>query len=95
MNTEIVGVSPDSLASHQRFIEKQSLGVRLLSDPEKSVLKAYSAWGLKKNYGKEYEGVIRTTVLIDPEGMIQTTWSKVRVKGHMENVLEMVKSRIQ
>jgi enoyl-CoA hydratase len=68
LGARVLGVSPDSPQSHARFIEKHQLGIRLLSDADHAVMEKYGAWGLKKNYGKEYEGVIRSTVLIDPEG---------------------------
>jgi len=70
LNAVIIGVSPDSTESHRSFIEKQNLGITLLSDPDRKVHKAYGAWGLKKNYGKEYEGVIRSTFIISPDGKI-------------------------
>ncbi|MFV1977481.1 MAG: peroxiredoxin [Candidatus Scalindua sp.] len=76
----ILGVSPDSTESHRKFIEKHNLYITLLSDPDKKVHKAYGAWGLKKNYGKEYEGVIRSTFIISPGGKIADAWSKVKVR---------------
>lgn len=84
----ILGVSPDSLESHRKFIEKQKLTITLLSDPDKEVLKKYGAWGLKKNYGKEYEGVIRSTFLINPDGEIVKEWRNVKAKGHAARVFE-------
>ncbi|BDY12730.1 thioredoxin-dependent thiol peroxidase [Hydrogenimonas cancrithermarum] len=84
----ILGVSPDSPERHRKFIEKKGLAITLLSDENKEVLKAYGAWGLKKLYGKEYEGVIRSTFIIDPEGNVAAVWPKVRVKGHVEAVKE-------
>ncbi|WP_201352439.1 thioredoxin-dependent thiol peroxidase [Hydrogenimonas urashimensis] len=86
LDAVILGVSPDSPEKHQKFIEKKGLKITLLSEESKDVLKAYGAWGLKKLYGKEYEGVIRSTFLIDPEGRIAAVWPKVRVKGHVEAV---------
>ncbi|NOY24094.1 MAG: thioredoxin-dependent thiol peroxidase [Acidobacteria bacterium] len=83
----IVGVSPDSCAKHRNFIGKKKLTIELLSDSEHQVLEAYGVWQLKKNYGREYYGVVRTTFLIDPEGKIEKIWPKVRVKGHAEAVL--------
>ena len=83
----ILGVSPDSVQSHQKFRQKHELRVTLLSDPEHQVLEAYGAWGKKKMYGREYWGVIRSTFLIDPEGRIAAVWPKVKVKGHVEDVL--------
>ncbi len=87
----ILGVSPQGCASHKRFIEKKGLAITLLCDEEARVLKTYGAWGKKKLYGKEYEGVIRSTFLIDPDGNIAAIWPKVRVKGHVEAVLEKLK----
>ena len=83
----ILGCSPDSPESHCGFIEKQSLKITLLSDPNHDVLKRYGAWGQKQNYGREYEGVIRSTFLIDPKGKLAALWSSVKVDGHVEAVL--------
>jgi len=80
LDTVILGVSPDSTKSHRNFIEKKDLEITLLSDADKSVHKAYGAWGMKKNYGKEYEGVIRSTFLIAPDQTIAASWSNVRVR---------------
>lgn len=91
----VLGVSPQGCDSHKRFIEKKDLKVTLLCDEEIEVLKKYGAWGMKKMYGKEYEGVIRTTVLIDPQGNIAYIWPKVRVKGHVEKVLEKLRELIE
>ncbi len=88
----ILGVSPDSVRSHKRFQEKHGLKVRLLSDPEKEVIKMYGAWGRKKMAGREYFGVIRSTFLIDPQGRVRRIWPKVRVKGHAEEVLNALRS---
>lgn len=88
LNAEVVGVSPDSPASHLRFIDKQGLGLTLLSDPGHEVLAAYGAWGPKKVRGKETEGVIRSTFIIDPKGRVAHPWYKVKVKGHVDEVLE-------
>jgi peroxiredoxin Q/BCP len=82
----ILGVSPDSAKKHKNFIEKKELGITLLSDEEKEVCEAYGVWQLKKNYGKEYMGVVRTTYLINPKGEVAARWDKVRVKGHVEAV---------
>jgi thioredoxin-dependent peroxiredoxin len=86
LDAVVVGVSPDSTKSHRGFVEKQSLNLVLLSDPEHEALEAYSAWKLKKNYGREYMGVQRSTLLIDPEGKIAHAWPNVRAKGHAEAV---------
>ncbi len=87
----VLGVSPDSVKKHQNFITKKELGVTLLSDEDKSVLKEYGVWQLKKNYGREYMGVVRSTFIISPDGKIAAKWEKVRVKGHVEAVLEKLK----
>ncbi len=80
MDADVIGVSPDSEAKHKNFTDKYDLKVRLLADEEKTMLKAFGAWGLKKNYGKEYEGVIRSTFIIDPEGVVQQSWSNIKVR---------------
>lgn len=87
----VAGVSPDSAKSHRRFIEKKELGVTLLSDPEHAILEPYGAWQLKRNYGREYMGVVRSTVLIDPEGVVRKVWPKVRAKGHAAQVLDTLR----
>ena len=84
MGVVVLGISPDSAKAHQSFIAKESLNFTLLSDTQKSALKNYGAWGLKKLYGKEYEGVIRSTFLINPQGKIAYIWKNVKVKGHIE-----------
>ena len=89
------GVSPDSVASHQKFIQKQNLALDLLSDPAHEALKAYGAWGPKKMYGKEYEGVIRSTVVIDPQGVVRLSWPKAKTKGHAAQVLDELKKIAQ
>lgn len=88
LNTVILGISPDSQKSHQKFTDKHSLNIILLSDPDHKVLESYGAWQLKKLYGREYMGVVRSTFLINPEGTIAAVWEKVKVKGHVETVKE-------
>ena len=88
LNAVVLGVSPDSAKTHQSFIDKESLNFTLLSDTDKKTLKAYGAWGLKKLYGKEYEGVIRSTFVIDPQGKIAFLWKNVKVKGHIDAIKE-------
>lgn len=85
-------MSPDSVASHQKFIQKHTFSIDLLSDPDHKVLKSYQAWGKKKMYGKEYEGVIRSTVVIDPDGLVRLTWPKAKAKGHALEVLTELKN---
>ncbi|NLI81146.1 MAG: peroxiredoxin [Deltaproteobacteria bacterium] len=83
----VFGVSPDSVESHRKFQEKHALKLTLLSDPEHRVLEAYGAWGPKKMYGKEYFGVIRSSVLIDPAGNVAHVWPGAKSKGHAAEVL--------
>ncbi len=90
----ILGISPDSPKSHRNFREKKSLTITLLSDEDHKVLEAYGAWQLKKMYGREYMGVVRSTFLIDPNGIIRYIWPKVKVKGHVEDVLNKLKELI-
>jgi len=85
---QIIGISPDLPESHERFIIKYQLSLTLLSDPEKKILKAYEAWGIKKNYGREYEGVIRSTFLINPKGEIVYSWKNVKAIGHAQKVIQ-------
>jgi len=86
-NAVILAASPDSLRSHTNFREKHGLTISLLSDPEKETLTEYGAWQLKKMYGREYMGVVRSTFIINPEGLIAHIWPKVRVKGHVDAVM--------
>ncbi len=86
LNATVIGVSPDSPEKHQKFIEKYKLAVTLLSDPEHKMLESYGAWGTKVMYGKESVGVVRSTVIIDPQGKIAHHWPKVTAKGHAEEV---------
>ena len=87
-NAIVVGVSKDTIESHQKFKKKNKLTFDLLSDEKTTVLKKYNAWGLKKFLGKSYYGIIRTTVLINGKGKIVKTWSNVRVKDHVKNVIK-------
>jgi peroxiredoxin Q/BCP len=80
---DIIGVSPDEPAKLLRFREKENLGITLVSDPEKSVLKAYGAYGPKKLYGKEVVGVIRSTFIVDAEGRIESAAYNVKATGHV------------
>src|SRR5690554_2194520 len=91
LNTEIIGISPDSLKSHDKFIAKHKLPFLLLADEEKKVCELFDVWKLKKNFGKEYMGVERSTFLIDEEGKLIHEWRKVKVKGHVEEILETIK----
>ena len=86
MGAKILGVSPDSVRSHENFCRKHDLTITLLSDPNHKALELYNVWKLKKMYGREYMGVERSTFLVDPEGKISETWRKVKVKGHVDAV---------
>ncbi len=88
LGAKVYGISRDSVKSHQNFILKQELPFPLISDPEATLLKALGAFGKKVMYGKEMEGILRSTFLIDPEGVIRHVWPKVSVKGHVAEVLE-------
>ncbi len=88
----VLGISPDPVERHARFRDKYGLRVRLLADPEHRVMEAYGAWGEKTLYGRKSVGVIRSTVLVDPEGRIAAHWPRVRAKGHAEAVLDELKS---
>jgi len=86
--TAILGVSPDSPASHAKFRAKHEIGVPLASDESKSTLEAYGVWVEKSMYGRKYMGVERATFLIKPDGEIAAVWRKVKVPGHAEAVLK-------
>lgn len=86
-NYEVIGVSADSAAKHQKFIKKYDLPFRLIADEEKEVIQAYNAWGLKKFMGKEYEGILRKTYLIDEKGKIENIIEKVKTKDHSAQIL--------
>lgn len=92
LNAVILGVSPDSMASHQKFIAKQKLDLTLLSDVSTEVAQAYGVWQLKKFCGKEYMGIVRSTFLIDPSGKIARIWSNVKVAGHAQEVKNVLES---
>ncbi len=89
---KVIGVSPDSVASHTKFRCKHDLSVTLLADEDKTVAQAYGVWVEKSMYGRKYMGVERSTFLIDAKGIIQKRWSKVKVPGHAEEVLDAVKA---
>jgi len=91
MDAIILGVSADSTKRLRNFAEKKELSITLLSDEEHKVLEQFGVWQLKKNYGKEYMGIVRSTFIIDTEGVIRAVWEKVRVKGHVEAVKEKLK----
>lgn len=90
--TVIIGLSPDPVKAHDKFIAKHDLGIILASDEEKAVLEAYGVWKEKSMYGRTYMGVERSTFIIDRSGKIAKVWRKVKVKDHARTVLEAAKS---
>ncbi|MGB4268801.1 MAG: thioredoxin-dependent thiol peroxidase [Spirochaetota bacterium] len=91
-NAVVLGISPDSPESHCRFYDKHNLNLILLSDTDHTVAKAYGVWKKKSMYGKNFMGIERSTFLIDPEGRVRAVWRKVKVPGHVEEVLQTIKS---
>ncbi|MGY3718224.1 thioredoxin-dependent thiol peroxidase [Sutcliffiella cohnii] len=94
LNTVILGVSPDPVEKHQKFIEKHGLPFSLLVDEDHQVAKDYDVWKLKKNFGKEYMGIERSTFIINTKGEIVKEWRKVRVKDHVEEALSFIKENL-
>ncbi|NWF90196.1 MAG: thioredoxin-dependent thiol peroxidase [Ignavibacteriaceae bacterium] len=92
LNAVILGVSPDSVASHKKFIEKYDLPFSLLSDEKKGTLIKYGVWQEKSLYGKKYMGVVRTTFIIDPLGKIKKIFHKVNVDNHNQEVFEAIEN---
>jgi peroxiredoxin Q/BCP len=89
---EVIGVSPDSVESHQKFSKKHDLAVHLAADTDKAVANAYGVWAEKSMYGRKYMGVERSTFLIGKDGRIAKSWRKVKVPGHAEEVLSALKA---
>ena len=87
---KVLGVSPDKQEAHQKFIAKFDLPFPLIADTEKEIIKAYGAWGPKKLYGREYEGLLRTTFIIGEEGVIEQIFTKVKTKDHTNQILEKI-----
>lgn len=92
LGVEVLGVSPDSAKSHKKFIAKHELNFDLLVDIEKTIAGNYGAYGEKKNYGKTYMGIIRSTFLINPDSEIVKTWYNVRVNGHIDKVMAEIEN---
>ena len=88
----IIGMSPDPVKSHDKFVKKHNLTIALAADEEKTALEAYGVWAEKSMYGKKYMGVERSTFLIDANGNIAKIWTKVKVPGHVQEVLAAVKA---
>ena len=91
-NATVLGVSRDSIASHEKFKAKQNFSFDLVSDPEEILCQAFGVIKLKMMYGKEVIGIERSTFLINPHGVLRHVWRKVRVKGHVEEVLSILKA---
>lgn len=94
LGVKVLGVSPDGIPSHERFTERQELNFPLLADEEKEAANAYGVWQKKKNFGREYMGIVRSTFLIGKDGKLLHVWPKVRVKGHVEDVLNVAKEKL-
>lgn len=91
LNCQIFGVSMDSMKRHDNFKNKQNFAFDLISDPDAELCKIFDTYQLKKNFGKEYMGIVRSTFLIDPQGKLATEWRQVKVKDHAQNVLNKLK----
>ena len=91
-NTIVIGVSKDSVKRHDNFKAKHDLPFTLISDEDGKICEAYGVWQIKKNYGREYMGIVRSTFLIDEKGKIAKIWSNLRVRGHVDTVLEAAQS---
>lgn len=92
LGAEVIGISPDDLKMHGKFIAEHRLPYLLLSDVDHRVAEQFGVWGLKKLYGREYMGLVRSTFLLDEEGRLVREWRNLRVKGHVNNVLEALKA---
>lgn len=95
VNAVILGVSPDPLERHHKFIEKHGLPFTLLSDENNELAEMFGVWKLKKNFGKEYMGIERSTFIIDKDGKLVNEWRKVKVKDHVEEALKYIKEELQ
>lgn len=94
LDAVIIGISPDPAESHQKFMNKHDLPFMLLADENHQVAEAYDVWKLKKNFGKEYYGVERSTFIIDKEGILQKEYRKVKVDGHVEEALQFIRENL-
>ena len=92
IGAEVIGVSPDSAASHDKFKRKHDLEIALAADPDRSAIEAYGVWKEKSMYGRKYFGVERSTFLVDRNGRIAKVWRKVKVPGHADEVLAATKA---
>lgn len=94
LNAVILGISPDPIERHQKFVEKYSLPFLLLADTDHQTAEAYGVWKLKKNFGKEYMGIERSTFVVDKDGKVAKEWRKVQVKGHVESALAFIRENL-
>lgn len=94
LNTVVIGVSPDSLKSHDKFIAKHELPFLLLADEDKQLAEHFGVWKLKKMYGREYMGIERSTFVINKDGQIVQEWRKVKVKGHVLDILNYIEKEL-
>lgn len=94
LNACIIGVNKDTAESHKDFSQKESLQLDLLTDPTGDMVQAYGAWRVKKLYGREFAGILRSTFLISPDGKVCKVWYNVKVDGHAEQVLDTLKEQI-
>src|SRR5690625_3757674 len=94
LDAVILGVSPDPVERHQKFIDKYDLPFELLADEDHKVAEEFGVWKLKKNFGREYYGIERSTFIIDKEGKLMKEYRKVRVKGHVEEALEFLRDKV-
>ncbi|WP_027724714.1 thioredoxin-dependent thiol peroxidase [Tuberibacillus calidus] len=94
LGTVVLGVSPDPVERHQQFTDKHQLPFPLLADVDHEVAEKYGVWKLKKNFGKEYMGIERTTFVIDGDGVIRKIWPKVKVNGHVQEVYDFIKEHL-
>ncbi|WP_368652698.1 thioredoxin-dependent thiol peroxidase [Ornithinibacillus sp. 4-3] len=94
LDAVIIGVSPDPVQRHQKFIEKHDLPFHLLADEDHQLAEQFGVWQLKKTFGKEYYGIVRSTFVIDKDGILQKEYRNVRVKGHVEEALQYIRENL-
>lgn len=94
LGAEVVGISPDSVASHCKFRDKFQLALILAADPDHEAIDAYQVWGPKRTYGHDYVGLVRTTFLIGPDGKIAGIWRVNRIKAHAADVLDATRALV-
>jgi thioredoxin-dependent peroxiredoxin len=94
VDTVILGVSPDPIQKHEKFINKHGLPFLLLADVDLEVAKTYDVWKLKKTFGKEYMGIVRSTFIIDKNGRLAKEWRNLKIKGHVEEALTYIKEQL-